>query len=1012
MNRFRLPLLAAGALVALVTVAAAVVFSTSFQTWMARRTLAKHPGWQGGVGAVSAGLSRIVIKELQLQRDGAALKMPVLEADLPVVAAAWSQRVAVSRLVARGWTLDLSGTSSTTPAGTFPGAPSGSTPAARGTPPAGAPGPAATSASGGSLAAARHMFAGVFRQLDLPVDLSLAGVVLEGDVILPENRGRVKVSITGGGLAAGREGRFSVTAAAALSDPAVSVVDVKGSVVAAMATPRSFGRFLVQLDASARGLRFPQGVGLRADLAAERVAAGETYSAAVVADGRSLIDLRAELPSGGPRLTGTWKLNVRESDVVPFSLGVPLPEFAIAGEGGIDADAAFTAIHLLGRLDATVDRWHVLRPELAAVGRLNVVADFDLTEQAGTLGVRKLDLAIRGNNPIAEVRTLQAFDFTPATRELRTADTERELFGLVLQGVPIDWARPWLSTVQLSGGRLQGGLTARAHQGGVSLRSTSPLTMADLGVFQAGKLLIRNVDLTVRASADFTPQGWQAELSEGVARSGAAELLTWDLKLGRLMGAAQPVKAAGRLTANLPAVLAQPVAAGLMALKSGTVAVDFAASVDGKRELQATVNVRDLAAVAGANPVPLPELATRLRADLTPDGAMAFNAPITLVKDGRTSELTFVGTIGPEKKGARSVEAEINGKDVHWEDVQVLAVALPVKPVGAAAGPVAPPWAGLHGSVGLRLQRVIYSDTFEIREVTGRLRLDAGMLRLEGGQAGLGEEGRASVNGLVTFDPEAKPAYGMVADVNVRNFDLAPLLRPRLADMKATVEGRFDLNSRVAGYAHSFGGLIEQAGGELQLTSKGGVFRGLPVSVSTITETTSRWTAWLATAGSALSAVTGRRDTLEVANKTEAVAEVARALHPIVYDQLSVVVGRDDTRNLMLRDFALISPELRLSGRGTVSPQGAAGLLDDALTMEFSLRARGRPAELLKYLGVLEAQTDDLGYSGCTFPLSVGGTLGRPDTRDLSGRLSALAIEKSGLGEKAAEFLAWIRGGK
>jgi hypothetical protein len=995
MQRFRLPLLAAGALLALLAVAVIIVFSTAFQTWLARRTLTNQPGWTGGIGSVSAGWSRVEVRDLQLERSGARLRLPALEVDLPVLPAAWSQRLAIKRLVARGWTLDLSGT---------PAATSGASGARETT------GAAPASREGGSVTAARQMFAGVFRQLDLPVDLALDGVVLEGEVILPEQRGRLKVSVTGGGLVADREGRFTVTAVAALADPAVSAVEVKAGVVAAMATPRSFGRFVFQLEASARGTHFRRDVGLRADLSARRTSSGESYTAVVVADERNLLDLRADLPPGGPVLAGAWKLDVRDADLVPFSLGVALPEFAVAGEGGFDADAAFAAIHVHGRLDATVDRWHILRPELAAVGRLNVAADFDLTEQAGTLGVRKLDVAIRGSSPIAEIRTLQAFDFTPATRELRTADMGRELFGLGLQGVPVDWVRPWVSSVQVSGGRLRGGLTARAHEGGVSLRATSPLSVDDIGVFQAGRPLIRQLNLTFRASADFTPQGWQAELSETVAGSGAADLLNLEVKLGRLAGAGQAIKAAGRCSVNLPALLAQPATAGSLVLRTGQANVEFAASLDGKREVQATIDLKNLSAGAGANAIGLPAVTARVRADLAPDGTLAFNVPLTLVRDGRTSDLNLVGTVGPEKNRARAIEAEVSGTDLYWNDARMLAAVAPEKPAGAGA--TSPPWSGLHGSVALRLQRVIYSDTFEVKDITGRLRLDAGILRLEGGQAGVGERGRASVTGLVTFDATAQPPYGLIADVNVKDFDPAPFFRLRPGGGEATIEGRFDLSSRLAGHAASLGGLLEQAGGELQLTSKGGVFRGLPVSVGTITETTSRWTAWLATAGSAISAVTGRRDTAEVANKTEAVAEVARALHPLAYDQMSFVLARDAAQTTTLREFTLISPELRLAGQGTVRARNGAGLLDRALNMEFVLRARGRQAELLKYLGVLEAQVDDLGYAVCTVPLTVAGTIGKPDTAELSGRLSALAIEKSGLGEKAAEFLAWIRGGK
>jgi hypothetical protein len=755
MNRFRIPLLAAGALMLLLAVAGIVVFSATFQTWLARRTLAAQPGWRGGIGSVSAGWGRVEVHDVQLERAGLRLQLPALQVDLPVVPAAWSGRFAVSRLVARGWTLDLS-------------RPAGSpmdTRAAAGSPPSAPSAPVTDPAPPGrdsdAVTAARQMFAGVFRQLDLPVDLSLDGVVLEGEVILPEQRGRVQVNVTGGGLIADREGRFAVQAAAALADSAVSVVEIKGAVVAAMATPRSFGRFDFRLDASARGTRFPQGAGLRADLSASRTSTGETYTAAVVADGRDLLDLRAELPSGGPGLTGRWKTDMRDADLAPFSLGMPLPDFAVTGEGGFDADPAFAAVHVHGRLDATVDRWHVLRAELAAVGKLNVTADFDLTEQGGTLGVRKLDVALRGSSPIAEVRTLQAFDFAPATRELRTSDPGRELFGLGLQGVPVDWLRPWVSAVQVSGGRLRGGLTARAHEGGISLRSTSPLTVEDIGVFQSGRPLIRELNLALRAAADFTPQGWQTELSEAVASSGAADLLNLELKLGRLAGPGQAIKVAGRFSANLPALLAQPAAGGSLAVRSGRAEVEFAASLDGNRELQATVALKDLAAGTGPQAVPLPTLTTHLRADLARDGTVTFNAPCTLVRDGRTTDLTLVGTIGPEKNRTRAVEADISGTEVYWDDARIFGAAVTEKPAGA--NPAAPPWSGLHGSVALRLGRVIYSDTFEVKDVTGRLRLDAGILRLEGGQAGVGEGGRASVNGLVTFDATAQPAYGLIA---------------------------------------------------------------------------------------------------------------------------------------------------------------------------------------------------------------------------------------------------------
>jgi hypothetical protein len=79
--------------------------------------------------------------------------------------------------------------------------------------------------------------------------------------------------------------------------------------------------------------------------------------------------------------------------------------------------------------------------------------------------------------------------------------------------------------------------------------------------------------------------------------------------------------------------------------------------------------------------------------------------------------------------------------------------------------------------------------------------------------------------------------------------------------------------------------------------------------------------------------------------------------------------------------------------------------------MEFKLRARGRQAELLRYLGVLDSVADELGYAACSLPLRLGGTLAQPDASDLSTRLAALAIEKSGVTEKASELFNRIIGG-
>ena len=1022
MKRFRLLFVVAGAVVVLLLMAVAIAFNSSFQTWVVRREIAKHPELRLTVGSVSAGLGRVELRDVRFVQDGAIMTLPALTAGVRVFAAAFDEMLEIKSLVAEGWTLDLTqpaiANASTVSASAKAVSPDRQNVANTGATPRVAP---ATSAA--------QSFAGVFTQLRVPIDLSVDGVRLEGVVILPESRGRVTVKWTGGGLRTGRDGSFNIAADAALGDEGVKSVALRAAVIAAMDTPRSFSRLEVSIDASATGKQLPEGASLHADLSAAQSATGETYSASMRAGNQNVITAKAALPRNSAQYEGAWQVNVRDIDVAPFAFGQPLPAFTAVGEGKFAGDARFETVRLAGRLDSTVARLESITDGLAGVGSLKIASEFDLAEREGSFVIEKFEAVVTGEQPVATVRASQAFEFNPGTGELRTADAKRELIALSLHGVPVAWAAPFVKDFEVTGGRLQGEISALPRGGGMAITATSPLVIDRISVSQAGKPLVQGVDVALRASADYTPKGWQAEVSGFRATSGDATLLSLDAKIGQLAGQNQSLKATGTLSANLPSLFAQPAAAGHVVLTSGRADVEFVLSSNAKKELQATLGLKDLATVVDTNAVELPALSTKLRADISTDGQIAFNAPIQIERSERKSDVTIIGTISPEKNRLRGIDAEVTSTRLVIEDAQVFAAVLPDKsgkppatsdepstpPTSSPAEPTrdtAPPWAGLHGSLGLQLKSIIYSDAVQVSNVTGRLRIDAGMMTLEGLQAGLGETGRANVNGKVTFNPEAPQPYALTADVALREFDPGPLLRAMTENQPATVEGRFDITSKLAGRGASFSDLVSGAGGSFQLTSKGGVFRGLPVDVSNIVESTSKLAAWIASAGTAITAMAGKKDTADVANKAEAVVELARGLNPIPFDQLSVSVARDAALNTTLRNFTLISPEVRLTGSGTALHKAGSSLLEDSLAMEFTLRARGRQGELLKYLGALEPQTDELGYAACTVPLRVEGSLGRPDTSELNHKLAALAIEKSGFGDKAAEFLNKIRGGK
>ena len=343
-----------GALVigVLLLLGVAVVFSSTFQTWAVRRAIASEPGLGMTVESVSAGMKRVEVKNLRFERDGIVLTLPLVEAEVPLIPAAWDQNIVITRLVAKGWTLDLTKSvagAAPTPAARAPGSPAVSAPPGTGR-------SEATPSPAGIVEVTTQGFAGIFSQFRVPADLSIAGVQLEGDVVLPESRGRVKVALTGGGLAAGREGTFEVVAEAALSDPQIKTVDVRGAVTAAMDSPRTFTRAGAKLDASATGTKFPRGVKVHADLSAARADSGESYRIALTTESQEVISVKAELPHGAPRFAGIWKVDVRDSDVAPFAFGKPLPTFTAVGEGTFDGDAHFTFDRAQWRETAREDR--------------------------------------------------------------------------------------------------------------------------------------------------------------------------------------------------------------------------------------------------------------------------------------------------------------------------------------------------------------------------------------------------------------------------------------------------------------------------------------------------------------------------------------------------------------------------------------------------------------------------------------------------------------------------------
>lgn len=981
MKFLRPVLIGCAVLAVLLTVAVLLAFTPAVQTWAVRRVLAAQPGLQAEVGRVEAGLKSVRLEAVRLRQPGLDLVLPAAEIELPVVSAL-RKRIYVNRIVAKGWTLDLSA-----PAVTAAG-----------------PAPVPPTAAGylAVLAAARAQpapaeaarFSGIFSQLELPFDLSLAAADLAGEVLLPRGPGRsparAKVAITGGGLAPGAQGRFVVSAEIAVDDSGspVNHIQSRQELLAHMDGPRSFDRLELSGVATAAGPQLPNGARIDAAVSASRMGGGENYAFSFRSGNRLLADVRGELPAQAEGLNGTWKLDARSEDLAPFALGRPLPTFAANGEGSFALDRDFRQVQAAGRIVADLSRLELIEPRLRPLGTVRVEAGFDVVSHDDGVRLSRLEVDLAGERPVAGLVALQGVEFNRATGELRVADPASDLLRLSLHGLPLAWAQPFADGVVFSGGDLRGEFTASVREGRFVLRSAAPLAADRLALALEDRPLAEGLDFAADVSLDYAPQGWQAEIAGLVLRRGGVALLQADLKAAQPAGDREPLKATGTYALDLPAVLAQPAASGYAFLTGGRARGHFAVSLGSTDEVGAALELAGLAAGPEAS---LPDLRLEVRADRHADGRLDVRLPVTVTGNGRQSDLVLTAALQPATTGL-AVNATLTGGQIYLEDLRALTAVIPDAPAAAPsttpAGPAGPVWGGIEGRLTLDLKQVVYSSTVIVHDVAGTVHLGPEALTFENLTAGLGDGAGLRLGGGLGYNPALSRAYALKADVSLTHFDPVPLFRTMNPATVPPIEGRFDAATQLSAQAAGLAGLAEVATGTIRLSSRGGTLRALSVDVSEFARNGSR----IGSVAGLIGLATGDTRALKYADRLKAASDLAQQLTAISFDQFNVELERSSENDYVVKDLSLISPTLRILGAGRIRHQPGLPVWHQPLALQLQLGARDRLAENLRVLKLLGEQNDALGYAPLLETLTLDGTLAAVGTskfRDLLARALA-----------------------
>ena len=930
----------AAVLLALVVLTA---ISPPLQTWAAERALNRTPGVKASIDSLSAGFGRIDIEKARVEFGGAVLSLPLLQAQVPLVRAVLERRVSFEGVLAKGWTLDLSHVQALAPDRVKPGE--------------------------------AVLFAlGYLSSLRLPVDASLNGAELEGDVLLPGPSGdtpsKIHLSVTGGGLASGRDGKFSFEASADGTGSPVSSAFAKGTIRITMRSPRTFDAVRVSADATLTGDAAQRTLAASVEASASRGPGGETYSLALNRSGRIVAKLEASPATSTGGLTGTWTADLSESDLAPFSPFASLPAIAAVGQGTFTLDAGLSRFHAAGRLHSTFGSLDFLAPTLAQVGKGTLDTDFTVSLEGQSLHVDHLTLSLSGAHSAVSVACLQSFDFNGETHRVSVARPDEDLLSGSVAGLPLECIPSPLSRLHFSGGELAFTFVVRPHQGGFAVRLPGPLEVTGLRASGADGPVGRPLDLTTPLEAEIGPNGWAVAAGPASIRSQGRSLAEATAKVSRLAGPDQPVSVSG--TWSTAANDAGSASSGELSAKVGDTA-----SVD--------------CSLRWGGPDPAGTASAVIHADADLDGDVSFTAPVHFGSGARSRVLEAEGSLSPGRAGPE-IDLRLSSDEV---DVpELLRVLGPIASIGGgsvapaegAPGTGVPFWGAWTGGVSLSFKRLHLADQ-AYDDVGAELKVSREQVRIENGRTWVLGHNLGKFEGTLSFRPAEASPYSLRASGVVDSVDAAAFFGPAPSGQPPAVEGHFSVSGTLLADGADIGSLSRGTRGELHVAGASGILRVLKADVtSSVPTPATPVTDALGTVGSAVGSVFGihhgidRVDRNPVSPAADAVINFTYDIAEIGFDRFAATASAGTDGALHLTGIEMDCPDERLRGSGEIAPAAALAFSKRPLSLDLELSVKGHPAELLSKAGLLSPKKDESGFAPLNEHVRLGGTLEQIDS--------------------------------
>ena len=636
--------------------------------------------------------------------------------------------------------------------------------------------------------------------------------------------------------------------------------------------------------------------------------------------------------------------------------------------------------------------------------------ELELATRRLSVGELKVAITDRDGTAFLQLDALRPFAVTPAPLHFETdGGGSAPVLHAAVTPLKLESLLPNLFGFDLEGVLPEGEFFGAVDDDGrLVLSAPNPLTFRDVSVRWGQATLLDRVSMSVDYEVAYGGDGVQARSVDLTAMTRDGRMLLHSttkavapLAVDRLVSEAQI-----HVDGNLAPLAEQPILASLPKFSAGTLEASLAYTrVGADATFAMSTKLRDAVA---EGPGRLPDLDLQLDADGVLGDHVKVALPLHLASpDFGMSDLRFDGALQRKAGGNVAFEAALSGERVAMNDVERLIDFVGPQPAASASAPASsariaplseekiaaiaklravrdgmPAWFGYGGKATVAFGKIEF-PSFAVEGVRGKLDVTAARAALSGVSASLlGADLRASAT--VRFDAAKPKPYSLDLSTAVKNLELGRVFQAAAPGAPPTAEGRFEFATTLSGEGLNPLDLALSSVGEVRLSGRDGVFRGLAASAGT---------------GSKAVRVIGL---LTFSRELKAVGRLLDGLGQIRFKQADLLLERTPDR-IELKQLSIVSPQLKIDAAGDIELAPLQPVLLSPLNVTARLAAAGDIAILFDGMKLLEGERGQPGYRKVTKPIEIVGSAAAPDTS------SFWALLDEGAGNARGSFGVGLR---